>query len=407
MKRILSLLAAALLAAPARSLAAVLNDEVTSAKLKEADGTSGQNTNSGAGVKTGHIQNGAVTDAKIAGPISSSKLPIGTASGTVAAGNHAHDAVYQKRLANVVVVAKSGGDFTDLASAMASITGASVTNPYLIRIMPGTYTLAAAVIGKEWVSIEGAGQSSTKLVGPVSDALLYVDSSQEVRSLTIENTGWYGAAVSGSNVKLSDVAVKGFIGGLVVSGSGIRLDGVEVSVFSSGDEHFALRIVDAADVVIHGSVIRVDGPWYGNRAIALQTWSSSDVSIDSSQILGVNGGSSVSGVQTGSTNLRLSDCYVRASGQFTNYGLTASAPTFVSNSTIIAEAGNNSTWGVWNQSPSRFIENTSVTGFPVAIESSSGAARVAHSRLAGSVTLGGAVKCLGAYEADFNPVSCQ
>jgi hypothetical protein len=407
MKRILTLLAFAILAAPGLSPAAVLNDEVTSVKLKEADGTSGQNTNSGAGVKTGHIQNGAVTDAKIAGPISTSKLNVGTAAGTVAAGNHAHDAVYQKRVANVVVVAKSGGDFTDLASAMASITTASATNPYLIRIMPGTYTSAAAVIGKEWVTIEGAGQSSTKLVGPVSDALLYIVSYQEIRGLTMENTGWYGAVVGGSNVKLSDVAVKGFIGGLVVSGSTIRLDGVEVSEFSSGDEHFALRIVDAADVVIHGSVIRVDGPWYGNRAIALQTWSSSNISVDSSQILGVNGGSSVSALQTGSTNLRISDCYVRATGQFTNYALTTSAPTFVSNSTIIAEAGNNSTLGVWNQSPSLFIENSSVTGYPVAIESSIGSARVAHSRLEGSVTSGGVVKCLGTYDADLNPVSCQ
>ena len=37
------------------SIASVNDDQVTSQKIKEADGTSGQNTNSGSGVKTGHI----------------------------------------------------------------------------------------------------------------------------------------------------------------------------------------------------------------------------------------------------------------------------------------------------------------------------------------------------------------
>ena len=47
------------------TFASVSDDQVTSQKIKEADGTSGQDTNSGSGVKTGHIQNGAVTPAKI------------------------------------------------------------------------------------------------------------------------------------------------------------------------------------------------------------------------------------------------------------------------------------------------------------------------------------------------------
>lgn len=41
--------------------AGVSNDQVRSQHIREADGTSGQNTNTGAGVKTGHIQNAAIT----------------------------------------------------------------------------------------------------------------------------------------------------------------------------------------------------------------------------------------------------------------------------------------------------------------------------------------------------------
>ena len=78
----------------------VLADEVLSANIREADNTSGQGTNTGSGIKTGHIANGAVTtaklrngavtsakiasgavtDGKITGPISSAKIQQGTST---------------------------------------------------------------------------------------------------------------------------------------------------------------------------------------------------------------------------------------------------------------------------------------------------------------------------------------
>src|SRR3990170_4813783 len=110
------------------SMTFAASDNILSANIREADGTSGQNTDAGSGVKTGHIQDGAVTDAKISGVISATKLPVGTALGTVAAGDHDHDSIYQRKYANVVVVAKNGGDFADPIAAVASITDASEAN---------------------------------------------------------------------------------------------------------------------------------------------------------------------------------------------------------------------------------------------------------------------------------------
>jgi hypothetical protein len=53
-------------------------DTVHSTDIKEADGTTGQDTNSGSGIKTGHIQNNAVTDKKIApGAVTSGKIAAG------------------------------------------------------------------------------------------------------------------------------------------------------------------------------------------------------------------------------------------------------------------------------------------------------------------------------------------
>jgi len=60
------------------AVAAVANDSILSQHFKEADGTSGQNTNSGSGVKTGHIQDGAVTTGKIAaGAVVNSSIAAG------------------------------------------------------------------------------------------------------------------------------------------------------------------------------------------------------------------------------------------------------------------------------------------------------------------------------------------
>src|SRR5947208_9693622 len=42
--------------------------------------------------------------------------------------------------ANVIVVARSGGDFTSVAKALGSISDNSPTNRYLVWVAPGIYT---------------------------------------------------------------------------------------------------------------------------------------------------------------------------------------------------------------------------------------------------------------------------
>jgi len=60
------------------------NDSILSRHIKEADGTTGQDTNSGAGVKTGHLQDGAVNAAKIAaGAITDDKITAGISASKI------------------------------------------------------------------------------------------------------------------------------------------------------------------------------------------------------------------------------------------------------------------------------------------------------------------------------------
>ncbi len=121
-------------------------DSVLSAQIKEADGVSGQDTNSGSGIKTGHIQDGAVTDSKISGPISKSKLP---------------------SLANVVLVAKSGGDFTSIAAAIASVSPTD-SSPVTIRVMPGTYDEGQTIYLKSNVTLQADAAGTVTIHGPLN-----------------------------------------------------------------------------------------------------------------------------------------------------------------------------------------------------------------------------------------------
>ncbi len=69
---------------------------------------------------------------------------------------------------NVRIVQRDGADnvrsFTTLNQALATITDASASNPYLVKVMPGTYDAYSGSV-KPYVSFEGSGTSSTTVYG--------------------------------------------------------------------------------------------------------------------------------------------------------------------------------------------------------------------------------------------------
>jgi len=170
-------------------------DNVLSGNIKEADGgVSGQDTNSGSGVKTGHIQDGAITNSKMAdGAITASKIGF---------------------YSNVIVVATSGVDgiksFPDLASAMFSISDSSASNRYLIKIMPGTYSqYGQNSYLKPYVDIEGSGENLTTLIAMCRS--IWPASESEIRNLTIDSSGpclQSPLRLGGNATSLSNVTVK-------------------------------------------------------------------------------------------------------------------------------------------------------------------------------------------------------
>lgn len=128
-----------------------------------------------------------------------------------------HAAAFQQHYQNLVVVAKSGGDFTTITDALNSITTNNADNPFTIYVAPGIYTETVAM--KPYVDIEGAGEHATKITftsNSIITSTLKGADHAELRFLTVENSGgdFYAVAIlnSGASPALTHVTASVFGG---------------------------------------------------------------------------------------------------------------------------------------------------------------------------------------------------
>ncbi|MBI5641701.1 MAG: hypothetical protein HZA17_14895 [Nitrospirae bacterium] len=198
-----------LLALPAQIFASVSNDQVLSQHIKEADGTSGQNTNSGSGVKTGHIQNGAITDAKISGIISGSKLGSHSHPGQdITSGTISVDKVSTYSQTKMVHKGAIDGvnTFNTISAALESITDNSAAIRYLVSVMPGIYE--ENVTGKSYVDI--LGQSREGVVIRAATGIV-PQNNEMIKNITVD--GYQGVGLSfladSTNISIYDCDIKG------------------------------------------------------------------------------------------------------------------------------------------------------------------------------------------------------
>lgn len=91
--------------------------------------------------------------------------------------------------AQVVTVAKSGGDYTTITAALASITDAATGKRYLIKVMPGTYT--EAITMKEYVDIDGSGVNDA-IITMADTTIVAGASNTRLSNLKLLETGATG-----------------------------------------------------------------------------------------------------------------------------------------------------------------------------------------------------------------------
>jgi hypothetical protein len=349
---------------------------------------------------------------------------------------------------NVVVVAKSGGDYTSIQAALNSITDVSESNPYLIWVAPGVYT--EKVTMKPYVDIEGSGELATKITY-TGDPSLYAGTVEgvtnaELRFLTVESVGGatHGVAIfnDGASPRLTHVTAS-------ASATTGKSYGVYNYLFSSpvmadvtvratgGQYSYGVLNEDFSSPAMNDVLVDDSGATTANLAVYNKTNSSptmTDVTASAS------GGTTSYGVYNeGDSRPAMINVTASASGGTNNYGVynTVSSPT-ITNGTASASGGSQNT-GVYNYFSSPTIQNSAigasggasnvgifnlgsgyytvlvndsqVTGSTNTISNTGGTILVGASQLSGGVVLntaGGTLTCAGVYDENyvFYPSTC-
>jgi len=236
--------------------------------------------------------------------------------------------------ANVVVVAKSGGDYTTITAALNSITDAGSSNRYLVIVGPGTYS--ERVTMKQYVDVAGSGESLTFITadtGPTSgspSSVVVGALFSELRdvTLTISGTGTYGTGLYNGNgaTWLRDVTIN-------VNGGTTGRYGI-YNAYSPGGtffhEHVTINLAS-------GSTISAYGVYVGQDNTVWVLDSSINVSVGSTVQRGVH---SNSGGTAKVMNTRIvsgiESLYAAAGGTFYVGASYLGAPTGVSGTKVCA-----------------------------------------------------------------------
>lgn len=320
-------------------------------------------------------------------------------------------AVYAKKvqsIANVIVVAKSGGDYTSVSAALDSITDATTANPYLIRVAPGVY--GESVDLKTHVDIEGSGEGVTIIKGLGSNTNPNLDSSSatlrangnviaEVRFLTVESdgngksfaTGVWTQGVPANTLQLTQVTVNTTGGStnntgvfnnhassptlndVTVTTSGNRynvsvsnndfssptLNNVVVSAVDASDTNVGVYNTNSSSPILNNVTSYASG---NSRNFGMYNSASCSPSLDNVSLT-ASGGTEVYGVYSNdNSSPTLNNITVEVSDGTNTYGIftiNASLPT-IANSTIAVANGTNN-YGFYNAHSSLTVNNTIAT----------------------------------------------
>ncbi len=199
---------------------------------------------------------------------------------------------YDQHYEHVVVVAKSGGDYSNVQAAIDAIADATAENPYLVWVGPGTYS--ETVTMKPHVHLQGAGQEVTAISSTVGGGegyspvrgTLVLTGYVSLRDLTVKNSGTdvSNCAIFGTGdmtaTLLADVSAHIFgVGG---NNSGIFLNGLSgwletilvnvTSLAENGEtDNRGLSVMKPGHVILRGGSYIARGMGANSDGVTIST----------------------------------------------------------------------------------------------------------------------------------------
>jgi hypothetical protein len=269
-----------------------------------------------------------------------------------------------KPLKNIITVAKANGKFTDPVAAVKSITDVSPSNPYLVVIGPGVYTITETLQMRGWVDIVGSGERTTVITGAISttskrsSAIIRGTNFSTLSSLTVENKGGsstYSVALYNESPSptVSNVTAKVSGGiynyGVINDNSDPTMNNVTVWAFG-GTYSYGVDNINGSFPTMNNVTATASGGTY-----SYGVHSSSSIPTMINVTATASGGTYNHGVYNSSSSSTMINVTAAASGGAYNYGVYNNAlhpnslypPTMMTGVIAKAAAGTDS-YGVFN-----------------------------------------------------------
>ena len=176
-------------------------------------------------------------------------------------------------VASVIWVATSGGQYTSVRQALASITDNGPGHRYLVMVGPGTYVESSTIDLKDYVDLQGSGQDVTTIIcncaATLTNATIAASGlvHSELRNLTVTNSGGGNGSIG---VSLTNVTAAMSIVDTTITASNASPFSGGFGLYLTGSVQPHLDALNVYINIIGGYAVYAG--FFGNIVVVRNSW---------------------------------------------------------------------------------------------------------------------------------------